>query len=103
MTWDPMTADVESVEHVLQAHVENQDIPVEAVLRLEPKVVAELLLEVRGRLHYEREERAEDYEEELKTEALLAEVLAVFPDDDGAPYRLMKSDLLERIRKHLKR
>lgn len=101
--WNPMTADVESLEHVLQAHIENGDIPVEAVLRLEPKVIAELLLDVRDRIRQEREDSAEDYEDELKTDALLEEVLGTFPDDDGAPFRLMKIDLLERIRKHLKR
>lgn len=38
-----------------------------------------------------------------KADALLSDVLKAFPGEDGVEYRLMHSDILERIRAHLVR
>lgn len=64
--------DLGTLEHVLSAHIENA-MDVESVLRLAPKTVAKLLLDLRSDVHRERMQDDEEYE---KIEATIAELEA---------------------------
>lgn len=65
-----MTADLDELEHVLSCHIENE-VPLEAVLRLDPETVARILLSLREQWHTSNEVDAADDEE---AEARVAEL-----------------------------
>ena len=67
---ESLTCDLDELEHVLQAHIEN-DVAIEAVLRLPPQTVAEILLSLRADMRREQVQSMEEWEEQERTIAWL--------------------------------
>ena len=92
---ESLTCELDELEHVLQAHIEN-DVAIEAVLRLPPQTVAEILLSLRADMHREQVQSMEEWEEQ----DLIANQKHI--DETRYPeYANMSRGMLENVLKHM--
>jgi hypothetical protein len=95
---ESLTCDLDELEHVLQAHIEN-DVAIEAVLRLSPQTVAEILLSLRADMHREQVQSMEEWEEQERTIAWLrkAEFKKLYKPHPSSPIFIMAEEVGQHL------
>jgi hypothetical protein len=95
---ESLTCDLDELEHVLQAHIEN-DVAIEAVLRLPPQTVAEILLSLRADMRREQVQSMEEWEEQERTIAWLrrAKFKNIYKPHPSSPVFIMAAEVEQHL------